>query len=92
MPLPAQQVQAATVAGLHAEVPVGTQHLAWRAVTAGLAVPLAVLGGNKWGGGAPVSRKLCRRGREGKDEAKEEAEGCAEAEGMVLQFAVVVMF
>lgn len=50
MPLPAQQVQAATVAGLHAEVPVGTQHLAWRAVTAGLAVPHAVLGGNKWGG------------------------------------------
>lgn len=56
VPLPAQQVQAATVAGLHAEGPVGTQHLAWRAVAAGLAAPHAVLGGSKGGLGSAEDR------------------------------------
>lgn len=51
VPLPAQQVQAATVAGLHAEGPVSTQHLAWRAVAAGLAVPHAVLEAAREGSG-----------------------------------------
>lgn len=65
MPLPAQQVQAATVAALHAEGPIGTQHLAWRAVAAWLAVPLAVLGVGRQQGRARVSRKQGRGGREG---------------------------
>lgn len=84
VPLPAQQVQAATVAGRHAEGPVGAQHLARRAVAAGLAAPHAVLGGQQ--GRAWVSRRQGRGGREGcsgesrratgKHEGKEEAEGC----------------
>ena len=61
MLLPSQlQVQAATVTGLHADGALGTQHLAWGAVTAGMAVPNAVLGdkegrawiSGKWGGRA----------------------------------------
>ena len=42
--LPVQQVQTAAVTRLHADAAVGTQHLAWGAVTAGLAAPNAVLG------------------------------------------------
>ena len=43
MPLPSQQVQAGAVTGLHTDGAVSTQHLAWGAVTAGLAAPNAVL-------------------------------------------------
>ena len=56
MPFPSQQVQAAAVSGLHADGAVSTQHLAWGAVTAGLAVPNAVLGDRKRGPGSVESR------------------------------------
>lgn len=79
VPLPAQQVQAAAVAGRHAEGPIGTQHLARRAIAAGPAVPHAVLGGRKGGLGSAGDRaKGARRGAlgsghraMGKDEGKE---------------------
>ena len=60
VPLPSQQVQAAAVTGLHTDGAVGTQHLAWRAITAGLAVPNAVLGDRKGG-----PRSVESRGRKG---------------------------
>ena len=58
--LPVQQVQTAAVTRLHADAAVGTQHLAWGAVTAGLAAPNAVLGDKK--GRAWVSGKQGPRG------------------------------
>lgn len=63
VPLPAQQVQAAAVAGRHAEGPIGTQHLARWAVAAGLAMPHAVLGGHKGRHGSAGDRaEGARRG------------------------------
>lgn len=44
VPCTCQQVQAAAVAGLHADSAISTQHLAPGTVTAGLAVPNTVLG------------------------------------------------
>lgn len=97
MPLPAQQVQAATVAALHAEGPIGTQHLAWRAVAAWLAVPLAVLGGGEAARKGSGEQKTGPRGQggvpwgvsaepHGNDEVKEEV---AHSHSVQIQYLLV---
>lgn len=76
VPLPGQQVQAAAEAGLHAEGPVGAQHLAWGAVAAGLAAPHAVLGDSRW---ALVSKTENRAGGPGRGALVEQRCGRQEA-------------